>query len=263
MANIIEQVKPGDVISSDLVNRIIALVNEHEARLAGTGGSGESTANLISGFSPAAQQNVGNTLTVFGNFDFPLAGNTLSIDGVPIAATAFLAGSNNLQILFKVPATIAVAAGASKTVLVRVSNSRGRDQASYALAPAVPGLPDPAVNTVTDFATSSTTLRSGQSARITGLNFLSPATGNRVVLVLNPGPNQRTFPPAQGASLTVDPNQSNIQQAPQVSTLAVAMPGFVDADGIAVGDSAPALIQLTVAGANNPASVNVAIERTV
>lgn len=253
MAAIQDTIRPGDVISSDLINRIIGLLNEHDAALAGKGSTGGAGV-LLTGFAPAAEQNVGKQLTVYGNFDFPLSTNALTIDGLPITPGAFLPGSNNLQLVFKLPNTIAVPVGGRKSVVVRIVNSKGSDQRGYTLLPEVPGLPDPVINTAQDVATASNTLRSSSEARISGLNFAAPAGNNVVTLTLNPGPAQTVFNLVPKAG-------SLIQPAPQVSTLLVDMPALVDANGIAIGDSAPALLSVTVPGASTPAQIGAAIER--
>jgi hypothetical protein len=249
MATIQDLVRPGDVISSDLLNRIIALLNEHDVLLATGGSGGTGSGQLLTGFSPPLEQNVNRTLTVFGNFDFPLTTNALSIDGVPISPTVFLPGSNNLQLLFRIPTTIPVPAGSRRPVLVRLVNSRGSDQRPYTLLPEVPGLPDPVITEVRDTATSSTTVRSAQEARIVGQNFASPPANNVVQFTLNPGPQQHSF------TLVVKAGSTG-------TTLLVDMPALTDADGVAIGDSAPGTLSVTVPGANSPAVMGLSIERT-
>ena len=227
MTALLDTVRPGDVISSDLINRIISLLNEHDALLASGGGSGGSqSGQLITGFSPAQQQNVGKNLTVFGNFDFPLATNQLSIDGVAISPSALLVGSNNVQLVFRIPSTIVVQSGGTKPVLVRIVNNKGTDQRNYTLLPEVAGLPDPTISDVRDTGTNLALLQSGNEARITGLNYATPASSNAVALTLNPGPAQRVFNLVPTAG-------SVIQNTPSSSTLLVIMPALADADGVA------------------------------
>jgi hypothetical protein len=254
MPLITESVRAGDVIASDLINRIIAMLNEHEARLE-SGGSGGSTAVIITGFAPATQQNIGRVLTIFGNFDFPLGTNALSIDGVPIAPAAFLAGSNNLQIQFTIPTTIVVT-GSQKSTNVRIVNSQGAHERPYILLPEVPGLPNPTISNVRPSAGAATLFaRSEEEAQIIGLNFIAPATDNAIQLTLNPGPAQTAF------TLTAK-SGSTIETAPTSSTLLVDMPVLTDTHGIVVGDTAPATVSVTVPGANVPATVSISLERT-
>jgi len=262
MATINDQVRPGDVISSDLITRMIAMLNDHENKLAG--GLGTISSNIISGFEPdaAVGQNVNNQLTIFGQFDFPLATNTVSIAGVPIAPNAFLSGSNNTQIIFRIPTSIVVQPGTSLPVIVRVVNSRGYSERTYTLLPQAAGPPDPTISAIVDAASNSATLTTGLNAKITGLNFASPAISNQVRLIFNPGPNQTAFPADPSASLAIDATTSVINPAPQPSTLVVQMPQ-VGAPLIPnVGTPVAAHIVLTAKGAANPFDQGVNIRRT-
>ena len=254
MAAILDTLRPGDVITSDLLNRIITLLNQHDALIASGGPGGPGAGILLTGFSPALEQNVAKNLTVFGNFDFPLATNVLSIDGVTISPSAFLAGSNNVQIVFKIPSVIVVAPSTKKPVIVRIVNSKGTDQRPYTLMPEVASLPDPVISNVRDTGNNSTTLRSGMEARITGQNFASPAANNSIVFTLNPGTLPKNFTLVAKAG-------SVIQPAPLNSTILVDMPVLVDADGVALGDSAPGTLTVTAPGANSPAVVGISVDR--
>ncbi|MBW8809263.1 MAG: hypothetical protein JF591_10620, partial [Lysobacter sp.] len=144
MAAIQDKVRPGDVISSDLLNRIIGLLNEHDTLLAGSGPSG----NLITGFDPASEQNVGKNLIVLGDFDFPIGSNNLSIDGIPIAPASFLLGSSASQLVFNIPISIVVPPSGSKSVVVRVVNSKGTGERNFLLKPQIAAPPDPTVSAI-------------------------------------------------------------------------------------------------------------------
>jgi hypothetical protein len=198
---------------------------------------------------------------MFGNFDFPLDTNTVSIDGVPIAPSAFLSGSNNTQIRFVIPSTIVVTA-ASRPVIVRVVNSKGSGERTYTIRPQVAGQPDPTIISSVDNASNSPTLITGLVARITGLNFATPAVNNHVRLIFNPGPNQTAFPPTPGESLPIDPTTSVINAASQPSTLMVTMPQVGPPLIPTPGPSVTAHLELTAMGANNPAGQDVNIRRT-
>jgi len=248
MAAITDSVRPGDVISSDLMNRIIALLNDHDAALAGAGGS-TSTGTVITGFNPPAKQNVGLPLTVLGTFDFPLDSNTVSIDGLPIAPAQFLIGSGSSQVVFNIPTSIVVPASGSKPVVVRVFNSQGSGERNYLLLPQVAGPPKPTVSAAVDLGTNATPLRSGSNAKITGQNFGGPAATNKVRLIFNPGAgNETTFPPAAGDSLVIDEGQSSIQPAPADSSLVVMMPAIGASLIPVVGQTAPAALEITAPG---------------
>ncbi|QWF19485.1 hypothetical protein [Lysobacter capsici] len=257
MAAIQDKVRPGDVISSDLLNRIIGLLNEHDTLLAGSGPSG----NLITGFDPASEQNVGKNLIVLGDFDFPIGSNNLSIDGIPIAPASFLLGSSASQLVFNIPISIVVPPSGSKSVVVRVVNSKGTGERNFLLKPQIAAPPDPTVSAITDHGTNTTPLRSGQNARIVGRNFASPATSNRVRLIFNVGQTQVAFPANAGESLVIDPVASVILPASQDSTLVVMLPPIGASLIPIVGQSAPGFVEITAPGANNPVTQGVQVRR--
>lgn len=262
MANIQDKVNPGDVISSDLINRIIAMLNEHDALISAGNGGGS---NLITGFDPPAEQNVGKNLTVFGNFDFPLTSNNLSIDGIPIAPASFLLGSSASQLVFKVPESISVPAGGQKSVVVRIINNKGAGERNFLLRPKVAAAPDPAITSVVNNANSSSTLRIGQLAKILGRDFASPAMNNRVRLIFNDGTvNAVAYPAASGASLDIDAG-SVIVPGPAQSTLLVPMPAIDNTirDLIPINQPVAATIELTAQGASNPVKHQITITRTM
>ena len=258
MAAITDLVRPGDVISSDLLNRIIALLNQHDTLI----GSGPSTpTNLLTGFDPPAEQNVGSNLTVFGQFDFPLTTNNLSIDGIPIAPAQFLLGSGATQIRFKIPESIVVPPSTTKSVKVRVINSKGIGELNYQLKPKAAGPPDPTISAAVDHASGILPLRSQNNARITGKNFASPAAQNRVRLIFNPGAlNERAFPPNPGGSLPIDP-ASVINPGPMDSTLIFMMP-VIDGTVMPVNTVQGASLEVTATGAANPVTFGVLVLRT-
>jgi len=260
MAIISDQVRPGDVISSDLLNRMIALLNQHDALI---GGGGSTGPNLLTAFDPPLEQNVGSNLTVFGQFDFPLTTNNLSIDGIPIPPGQFLLGSGATQIRFKIPESIVVPPSSTKPVKVRLINSKGTGELNYQLKPKAAGPPNPTISGVVDLGTSSVLLNSQQNARITGKNFAAPAANNKVRLIFNPGAvNEKAFPPTPGDTLVVDLVASVINPAPADSTLVVMMP-VLDATVIpTVGFTAAASLELTATGAPNSVTFGVNIRRT-
>jgi len=262
MAAINDTVRPGDVISSDLIARMIGLINAHDAQLANLGSGTPPTNNLLAGFDPPVQQNVGGTLHVFGTFDIPISSNTLTIDGLPIASSTFLPGSNNSQLVFIIPSSLSVPASGTRRVTVHLSNTQGEGELQFTLLPPVAGPPNPTLNTVEDADTSAAILRSGQNARITGVNFLSPPANNRVRLIFGTGTNQVIFP-ATGNSLVVVASGSVINPAPQTSTLIVTMPTNTElAPVIAqVGGVGTAVLEFTVPGAAAPATRSVTIRR--
>jgi len=257
MASIIDTIRPGDVISSDLMNRIIAMLNDHEAKLA-AGAAGGAQGQVITGFSPPEDvgQNVGKTLTVFGNFDFPLVNNLITVDGIPVASSALTDASSNLQLVFIIPQSIQVAPNTKKSVKVRVANSKGINQRDYLLMPAVAAAPDPTIDSVKDQDVTyiDTDMRSEKPAVVTGMNYATPAANNTAELIFGSGPSSIIV------QLTIDPS-SSIKPSPQKSTLIVTCPKLTAAVGIPVGGFGAAVLRITAAGANNPQTKGVSIKR--
>jgi hypothetical protein len=249
MAAINDFVRPGDVISSDLMNRIIAKLNALDAA-AGGGGSGPlPPTTIITGFNPPSEQDVGKPLVVFGTFDFPLDPNIVTVDGVPVAPVKFLIGSNANQLVFNIPESIVVPPATTKSVIVRVTNSNGTGERVYSLRPMVAGPPAPTVSAAVDVGTNSVPVRSQSNARITGKNFGAPASANKVRLIFNPGtPGEKAFPTAAGTSLPIDDALSSIQPAPADSTLIVMMPALSATEIPIVGQQAPAALEVTAPG---------------
>ena len=69
MAAIPDTVKPGDIISSDLFNRIIALLNAHDVLLVST--TTPTTGLAVNQLIPAGPYRIGDTVQIFGqNFQF-------------------------------------------------------------------------------------------------------------------------------------------------------------------------------------------------
>lgn len=100
MAAIPDTVQPGDIISSDLFNRIIALLNEHDALLAAspTVPSGLLVTQLV----PPGPYRVGDTLTVLGqNFQVGIGAARAFLNGTQVPT--FLPGSNDTRLDFVIP----------------------------------------------------------------------------------------------------------------------------------------------------------------
>jgi hypothetical protein len=119
MAAILDSVRPGDVISSDLINRIIALVNAHDAALS-AGGSGSTTGVMISDLVPPPPLTVGQEVRINGaNFRFLSGSTVLTFDGVQV--NAFKLGSSDTALIVNVPLLSGL--GAGRDVVLSVSNS--------------------------------------------------------------------------------------------------------------------------------------------
>jgi hypothetical protein len=101
MAAIPDTVQPGQIISSDLFNRIIALLNQHDALLAATGSTTPSGL-LVTQLVPPGPYRVGDTLTVLGqNFQFGIGAARVFLNGTQVPQ--LLPGSNDTRLDFVIP----------------------------------------------------------------------------------------------------------------------------------------------------------------
>src|SRR5205085_2594148 len=132
MAVINDIVRPGDVITSDLINRMIALLNQHDAAI-GTGvGTGQSLIVTIP--VDGAQFRVGEFLLIEGqNLGFSQGTTVVSIDG--IRATQFQPGSTDQRLTVKIPG-IDVTNADGRDVLLVVSNGTASAVRSIRIRPA-------------------------------------------------------------------------------------------------------------------------------
>ncbi|HET7400633.1 MAG TPA: hypothetical protein VFJ62_02600 [Usitatibacter sp.] len=118
MTAITTKVNPGDVISSDLLNSIIDLLNEHDA-LISAGSGGASNAAVITGFIPDPPFQAGQDIQILGaNFGFSSGSTVLRFDATQI--NAFKLGSNDTSLLVQVPFLQGL--GTGKDVLLSLSN---------------------------------------------------------------------------------------------------------------------------------------------
>jgi hypothetical protein len=109
-------VRPGDVITSDLLNRIIGTLNQHDALLS----SGPVTSGItISGFVPSPPFQAGQDIQIQGtNFGFSTGSTVLTFDTTLV--TSFKLGSSDTALLVDVPFLTGL--GSGRDVLLSISN---------------------------------------------------------------------------------------------------------------------------------------------
>src|SRR4030095_619898 len=241
MANLFESVRPGDVITSDLMNLILAKLQDIDDRVTTleTVGPGADQ-SLIESFDPPAQQEVGKVLTIFGKFDFPLATNIVTVDGVPVSG--FRPGSNNLQLIILVPAITIPAIGV-KSVKIRVTNIEGQDERGYLVFKAGQStVPNPDIQTIVnleDTIGDLSTLQALKKAKITGTNFAANPLDNIIKFKVSIGSNTITYPRQGDPPLIIDTNpaQTNTTQ------IVVTVP---DIQGIGINNPVPIVVEVGV-----------------
>ena len=121
MATLPSSVRPGDLITSNLVNEILSHVRDHDTRLivleGGSAGIGQV---IISDVLPGDLVQVGQTIQILGsNFDVSAGAHRAYFDTQPV--TEFLEGTANNLLKVKVPPIPGLPA-LGKTVTLSVSN---------------------------------------------------------------------------------------------------------------------------------------------
>ncbi len=174
-------VRPGEVISSSLINQMLDRLDALEQ--AG-GGQGQTPTGpiVIDGFSPATEQEVGNVLTILGsNLPFPPTGNSVTVGNVPVpAANLRLAPSNRERLEFVVPDIGAIPAAGSN-VFIRVYDGFNSAQRLYRILPSSGGPATPTITAIRPVGGSAGDLvPMGSVAVIEGTNFSANAANNTV-----------------------------------------------------------------------------------
>lgn len=114
-----DYVRPGDVISADLLNRMIGLLNEHDALISAGGPVTGGNAVTISGFVPNPPFQAGQAIQILGsNFGFSTGSTVLKFDSTQV--NAFKLGSGDASLLVDVPFLPGL--GTGKDVTLSLSN---------------------------------------------------------------------------------------------------------------------------------------------
>jgi len=134
------QVKPGELITADLMNQILTQLESLNIRVTEleNGSTVPSGQPVITGLQPSAPVAMQSELRIFGrNFGQP-ASNVVTIDGV--AVRQFKDGSSDAQLIIDVP-LIAGVPEQGKIATLTVSNPQGFAQTSIVIRPAVQTTP--------------------------------------------------------------------------------------------------------------------------
>jgi hypothetical protein len=171
-------VRPGDLITSDFMNRLLDHIDTLEERIANLEDDIDSELQVrITQFEPQGEQEVGRTLSILGqNFLFPPSQNQVTINGIP--ATDF-----GLSSPTRIRVTVPQITGVPTDVVIRVENSNGADEASYRIVPATSvGDNPPEITAVENPATGGNRLRVGEPIVIRGSNFASNPAENTLLI---------------------------------------------------------------------------------
>ncbi len=170
-----EKVRPGEIISSDLMNFILNKLEELENTV---NNLGQLNQIRITQIKPVAGAPVGSFIRIEGaNFLHPPGNNVIRIAGELV--TEFGSPSTSGIITCLVPDTIDITDGEGEEVVVHVENPEfGVTEATYRLFPES-SQPEIVIESVQTEA-GSATLNATAPAIITGENFSTNASANQI-----------------------------------------------------------------------------------
>lgn len=173
----IEKVRPGEIISSELMNYILGKLEELEDKVNGLGGLDRVRIDQI---LPLAGSPVDGFIRIEGaNFLHPPGNNIVRIAGKLVVE--FSSPSTSGILTCRVPNTIDISDVAGEEIIVHVENAEyGTTEATYTLFPES-SQPAIVINTVLT-EIGSTTLNMGAPAIVTGDNFSTSADLNEIQL---------------------------------------------------------------------------------
>lgn len=167
-------VRPGDLITSDFMNRLLDHLDTLEQRIQDLEDDASTGQQVrITGFFPEDEQEVGRILTIEGrNFLIPPSLNQVTIEDIPVVEYD---ESTPTLLRVRVPSI----PGVPTEVTVRVENSNGADEDEYFIAPeSNVGDDPPEITEVENVETGGNILQVGGDILIRGVNFASDPTEN-------------------------------------------------------------------------------------
>ena len=209
MSNGDTHVRPGEVISSSLINQILDRLAALEAGQAPGPGTGGPI--VIDHFEPLNEVEVGRLLAIVGSgFPFPPTGTSVTIGGFAVPENAFLGTSTSGRLEFVVPSLGTVPPG-GHDLFVRVRNGPAAAQRLYRFLPAVDTTPPPSITGVhPPGQPHQTPVQIGTPCVLTGTNFAANPIDNQITL--RPLPSGQTYPRPSDPPLQIDLAQSGPTQ---------------------------------------------------
>ena len=152
-APIVDRVMPGDLITAELMNQVLAALADLQIRVSDFEATGRIPGLVINSFDPEVNVHVGDLLTIKGSgFSVPAERNTVTVGIAPVLKFNNLASDANNLVFVVVepglplsnPIAISVTndqgAKASKNLnlLAAVSVPQGRIEVPYTVAPSLP-----------------------------------------------------------------------------------------------------------------------------
>lgn len=213
MSNGTGHVRPGEVISSSLINQILDRLQALEQ---GTGspptgpGSGPI---VIDRFEPAVEVPVGRPLSIFGsNLPFPVVDGSVVIGSTPVRATEVLPSSTRSRIDLVVPDLGGLPA-TGESLFVRLQQGSASAQRLLLFLPRVDASPPPTITNIQGVPANPGdpppgVVQIGGQVQVLGQGFATPASANAISLRVLGVTGAQTYP-RPGESLTFDEAASN------------------------------------------------------
>jgi hypothetical protein len=243
-AALLPQVRPGDLITAELMNGVVDLLQDLETRIAAletAGGTRSVTITAVTGTTVPVRS--GTRATAIGtNFARPAILNTVTIDGAPVTAFSTIE-STDTRLVFDVPQVPGLPQEGRPARLV-VSNANGVGTFDFTLAPKEQGATG---NSEVSYAVApilpagQSTVALGQSYVFTyKINAFASAAANYLV--------QPTISGAAGWTAQVLPDNGD-----------QPTDGIVNIPGAITGSSKDVRIRVTLPASGGAGTLNVAV----
>lgn len=249
-----QAVAPGDLITSDLINEVLAEVADLQVRVLKIETQATNAGKLAIREVYPLDLEIGKELHVVGvNFGLP-ADNAVSFDGIPASVIFKQPPSGDQMLVFDMPPI--TIAGASQSVVFTVGNVRsGYDSRQITVRKAAPTIPDGSTAVVKfikafDGAAAADAFHVLQFS-IDGSNTLNETYALRLIRTGNI--TVRPVTDQSGATELVPPVIPIA--APPTGSLTTTATAFVRVD-IPAGATGPASMQLTADSQHNPARLS-------
>ena len=153
MALLFSRVRPGDLITANLFNRIYDELESLEQRLAALGVGGTTDQLSITGIVPSGPVRVGDEIRILGTGFGTSTLNVVTFDGVLV--NQIKAGSSSTQLVVDVPALPGIPS-TGKNVGLFVSNQKGTVSTTLTVLPFAPVVPTGTITVTPKGSTSGT-----------------------------------------------------------------------------------------------------------
>ncbi len=137
MANLFNQVKPGDLITADFMNQVLAQIQALSDQVSSLIAGGPGGPPTITSISPGPLH-VGDVITILGQNFAPLSSTVVSFSGTTVSQ--FESGSGDSILSVKIPTLFVSDQGTP--VFLTISTPKGSTTTSVTIFPALPTIPD-------------------------------------------------------------------------------------------------------------------------